>query len=348
MSLPLNDRNSFPGPLMLDLKGLSVRFDERQQLAHPMVGGVILFTRNFESLTQLQSLVQEIRDIAPHLIIAVDHEGGRVQRFREGFTHLPAMSVFGRLFQQNPDLAMRLCQDTGWLMASELACLDIDISFAPVLDRDYGLSKVIGDRAFSGETANIIRLANCFIEGMHEAGMAATGKHFPGHGGVEADSHHDIPVDTRNLNELMENDIHIFEALMASGIDAVMPAHIIYSKVDALPAGFSTRWLQDILRTQLKFNGVIFSDDLGMEGAAVAGDFTERAEAAIRAGCDMVLVCNHPEGARTVLHYLETRGIKPNPRLNAMRLNREKRLTTEQLQNTPRWKSTREHLSKLK
>lgn len=332
---------------MLDLEGLSVSAQEQAQLAHPAVGGVILFSRNFESPGQLQILVQQIRQFAPNCIVAVDHEGGRVQRFREGFTVLPAMSAFGRLFHQDPKFALQLCHDCGWLMASELACFDIDISFAPVLDRDYGISNVIGDRAFSAQPEALISLASAFISGMQEAGMSSTGKHFPGHGGVEADSHHEIPVDTRQLDVLLNEDVQIFKSLISAGLSAVMPAHVIYPEVDAQPAGFSRYWLQDILRKQLHFEGVIFSDDLGMEGASVAGSFSKRAAAALDAGCDMVLVCNNPEGTKQVLAYLDEQPVKPNARLGMMRLHREQNTTMEQLQKLPRWQSTHDQLAGL-
>jgi len=232
-------------------------------------------------------------------------------------------------------------------MAAELIAYDIDISFAPILDRDYGISSIIGDRAFSGSVDDIVVLTQAFIKGMSEAGMASTGKHFPGHGGVAADSHTDIPVDERTIDELRENDISVFEPVINSGLNAIMPAHIIYPKVDSFAAGFSQYWLQTVLRNELKFEGVIFSDDLGMEGATVAGSFSERAEAALSAGCDMVLVCNNPDGAAQVLSYLEQREAKPNKRLSTMRLKSELKKLQSELMTFPRWKSTRERLALL-
>lgn len=342
-----SSRNANIGPLMLDVAGLSLTDEEKNRLSSPLVGGLILFTRNYRDVEQLQSLIAEIRLASPDIIIAVDHEGGRVQRFREGFTRIPPMALLGELYKNDSDAAIQLSQDCGWLMAAELIAYDIDISFAPILDRDYGVSSIIGDRAFSGCVEAIIVLTQAFIKGMSEAGMASTGKHFPGHGGVAADSHIDIPIDERSLDELRENDISVFGPLIDSGLDAIMPAHIIYPKVDSFAAGFSKYWLQTVLRTELKFAGVIFSDDLGMEGATVAGSFPERAEAALSAGCDMVLVCNNPEGAAQVLRYLEQREAQPNNRLSAMRLRPELRQSQGELTALPRWKSTRERLAVL-
>lgn len=329
---------------MLDIEGTVLSEDEKTCLANPLVGGLILFSRNFVSPAQLKQLIQSIREVAPNILIAVDHEGGRVQRFREGFTVLPPMATLGKLFDRSPEDALQKARDFGWIIGSELIAYDIDLSFAPVLDRDHGISAVIGDRAFSRDADTIIELSSAFIDGMHEAGMAATGKHFPGHGGVAADSHHEIPEDKRTLKVLQDDDLYIFSALISDEhkLDAVMPAHVIYSAVDKLPAGFSNIWLQKILRKQFEFDGVIFSDDLAMEGASVAGSFAERAKAALNAGCDMVLVCNHPEGAKEVLSYLESLSqagpqLFVNTRLNKMRLDRSKQKTIEQLRSSKRW-----------
>jgi beta-N-acetylhexosaminidase len=335
------------GPLMLDVAGLALSEKEKQILSSPLVGGLILFTRNYSTQKQLQSLIAEIRLASPDIIIAVDHEGGRVQRFREGFTRIPPMAALGVMYKTDRDAAVELSLDCGWLMAAELIAYDIDISFAPILDRDYGISSIIGDRAFSGCVEDIIVLTQAFIKGMAEAGMASTGKHFPGHGGVAADSHIDIPVDERTLGELRENDISVFGPVINSGLNAIMPAHIIYPKVDPYAAGFSKYWLQTILRNELNFEGVIFSDDLGMEGATVAGSFPERAEAALSAGCDMVLVCNNAEGAAEVLRYLEQRETKPNKRLNNMKLKPELKHLPGKLTEMSRWTSTKERLAML-
>ncbi len=334
------------GPLMLDVEGFVLTETEKSTLSNPLVGGLILFSRNYQSPQQLIALISEVRAISPNIIIAVDHEGGRVQRFKDGFTIIPPMSSLGKLFNKSPEDALQKAKDYGWIMASELLAYDIDLSFAPVLDRDHGVSSVIGDRAFSNDAEVIIELASSFINGMHEAGMVATGKHFPGHGGVAADSHHEIPVDTRSLKALKDDDLYVFSSLISDEqkLDAIMPAHVIYSSVDKAPAGFSKVWLQNILRKEMAFNGVIFSDDLAMEGASVAGTFSERAKAALSAGCDMILVCNHSQGAKEVLNYLAdiekaSPAILQNQRLTCLRLDRAKRKPMQDLQASKRWKS---------
>lgn len=307
------------GALMLDLEGPSLTEDEKQLIARPHVGGIILFSRNFQSVEQVRALVREIRAIRPELIIAVDQEGGRVQRFREGFVKLPPMKVFGDLHAVNPDEARQRSYQCGWLMASEVLAVGVDISFAPILDVDCGISQVIGDRAFHSDPQVAVKLLREFIRGMHDAGMAATGKHFPGHGSVAADSHVALPVDERSWAEIEALDLQPFSAL-ARELQGIMPAHVIYSRVDSLPAGFSPFWLQDILRERLGFDGVIFSDDLSMEGAVATGSFSDRANAALDAGCDMVLVCNHRVGALEVLDALERRGQFPlQQRFDALR-----------------------------
>lgn len=292
---------------MLDLEGTALADDERALLRSPAVGGLILFSRNIVDPAQVAALVAELRAVRPDLLIAVDQEGGRVQRLRNGFVRLPPMRVFGEWWDRDRDAAVAAASDCGWLMAAEVLGVGIDISFAPVLDLDFGRSAVIGDRAFHRDPAAVTALAGAFIHGMNEAGMQATGKHFPGHGFVAADSHVEIPRDTRVISELEADDLVPFRRL-ASRLGGVMPAHVIYGSVAPEPAGFSHYWLQDVLRAALGFSGVIFSDDLSMEGATVAGSFTDRARAALDAGCDMVLVCNHREGAIEVLRYLEARG----------------------------------------
>lgn len=295
------------GPVMLDLKGTTLSSEEREILKHPQAGGVILFSRNFESPEQLKDLCREIHAVRdPHLVIAVDHEGGRVQRFRQGFTQLPPMAAVGEIYDQRlPAEAERTAHRLGWLMAAELLSCGVDISFAPVLDIGHGVSGVIGDRAFHRSPEVVSRLAQAFVRGMREAGMAATGKHFPGHGGVKEDSHIAKPVDQRSLADLMLADLVPFERLIQNGLAGIMPAHVVYSKVDAKPAGYSRYWLQEILRKQLGFQGVIFSDDLTMDGADIGNTYAEHAELALVAGCDMVLVCNHPDAAVEVLESLE-------------------------------------------
>ena len=288
---------------MLDLQGTTLTAEETELLRHPLVGGVILFTRNYADLDQLISLVASIHAVRdPHLLVAVDHEGGRVQRFREGFTQLPAARRIGALFDHNHHKAKELALNTGWLMASELRSVGIDFSFAPVLDLDFGCCEAIGDRAFHSDPEVVYELSHAYIKGMAEAGMAAVGKHFPGHGAVKEDSHVAIPVDDRHFDIIYQQDIHPYRKLVRDTLAAVMPAHVIYRKVDSKPAGFSRRWLQDILRQQLQFQGIIFSDDLNMHGASTAGEnFSDRASAAIEAGCDMILACNNRAGAIDIL-----------------------------------------------
>ncbi|WP_245756568.1 beta-N-acetylhexosaminidase [Amphritea atlantica] len=293
------------GALMLDIAGLSLTEDDKSLLKNPQVGGLILFSRNYHSPQQLSDLIQEVRLCAPQLLIAVDQEGGRVQRFRDGFTRLPPMSVLGTLYSQDRDNAVTVATELGWLMAAELISYGIDISFAPVLDLDFGVSQVIGDRAFSGSPETVTALAGAFIDGMRQAGMASTGKHFPGHGWVVADSHLDVPVDERSLEEIEAQDLIPFTRLIQQGLDAVMPAHVIYRQVDDRPAGFSSYWIGQRLRAGMQFDGVVFSDDLTMEGASVAGSFEARAAQALDAGCDMLLVCNNRSAALQVLGYLE-------------------------------------------
>lgn len=287
--------------LMLDLDSTGVTQEEKELLQHPMVGGVILFTRNYESTQQLDNLVKEIRASTNNdLLICVDHEGGRVQRFRPEFSTLPAI---GRLCEsdQVDNAKLQKSYHHGWLMAAEVRAMGIDFSFAPVLDVNYGVSEVIGDRSFNRDPNVIAQLATQYIEGMRAVGMASTGKHFPGHGAVTEDSHHEIPRDSRSKDAIWNTDIIPFKKLISAGLDAVMPAHVIYTEMDKNPAGFSRYWLHDILRKELAFDGVIFSDDLTMEGASVIGGFTERAEAAMDAGCDMILICNDRAGAIEVM-----------------------------------------------
>jgi len=305
------------GPVMLDVAGLVLTAEERRRLRHPLTGGVILFSRNYESPEQIEELVREIHSLrSPPLLVAVDHEGGRVQRFRDGFTTLPAVARFGEVWDENPGRGRRLAETAGWLMATELRAVGVDFSFAPVLDVDRGLSRVIGDRSFHASPDAVSDLAHAWMLGMHRAGMAATGKHFPGHGGVEADSHVAVPVDDRRYEDIYMEDIVPFERMIQYGLEAIMPAHVIYPNVDPQPAGFSQFWLQEVLRGRLGFEGVIFSDDLSMEGAKVAGGVVDRARAALAAGCDMVLVCNDPEAAGELLDGL---GHHDNP-ASALRL----------------------------
>ena len=321
---------------MLDIAGTWLTAEDRQLLRQPEVGGLILFARNIETPRQVQELCRAIRAVRPDILLAVDQEGGRVQRLRNGFVRLPAMrEIAGR-----PD-ALALAQACGWLMATEVLAVGLDISFAPVLDLDHQRSAVVGSRAFEGDPQKAAELAAAFIKGMHGAGMAATGKHFPGHGWAEADSHVAIPADDRELDEIRAADMIPFKRLTAE-LDAVMPAHVIYPQVDDKPAGFSRRWLQDILRGELGFRGVIFSDDLSMAGAHVAGDAASRIEAALAAGCDMGLVCNDRGAAELALTALQRLGVQPTPAL--MRMKARASLFTEYKQD-PRWRAS---LSALK
>jgi beta-N-acetylhexosaminidase len=293
------------GPVMVDLKGTTLTPEEREMLLHPLVGAVIYFTRNFESPEQIAALTREIHALRnPPLLVCVDHEGGRVQRFRTGFTRLPPVRRLGRVYDRDPKHARHLAETFGWVMASELRAVGVDFSFAPVLDVDRNVSRVIGDRAFHGSAEAVADLAHAYMRGMHLAGMAATGKHFPGHGSCEADSHVDVPVDPRRYEDILVDDLVPFERMIHFGMEAIMPAHVIYSAVDPQPAGFSNFWIRDVLRARLGFQGVIFSDDLSMEGARVAGGYVERARAAFQAGCDMALVCNNPQAAAQVLDGL--------------------------------------------
>ncbi len=297
----LNDRS---GPVILDIEGCELLQYEREILHHPQVGGLILFSRNFQSPEQLRNLVREIRQLRPNLLICVDHEGGRVQRFREGFTHLPPMQCLGQVYARSPQEGLAQARELGWLMAAELLDCDLDLSFAPVLDVDDHQSDIIGDRAFAADPEVVASLASAFIDGMHEAGMAATGKHFPGHGGVKADSHLELPVDPRDWQVLCARDLIPFKALSAK-LDALMSAHIVFPQIDSELVSFSRHWLVQCAREQLGFKGLIFSDDLSMEGAAGAGAYAERAESALSAGCDVVLVCNRPAGTQEVIEHLE-------------------------------------------
>jgi beta-N-acetylhexosaminidase len=301
------------GPVMLDVAGLSLTQYEREVINHPNTGAVILFARNYESPEQLINLIKSIRQArSGDILIAVDQEGGRVQRFQQGFTRLPPAFCYA----DAPDLA----ETAGWLMAIELLAVGVDFSFAPVLDVDCGISQVIGNRSFATDSFLATKLASAFRSGMNKAGMAATGKHFPGHGAVAADSHHAIPYDERDLTSIRAKDLQPFKMLIAEGLEAIMPAHVIYQNIDPNPAGFSPFWIQTILRQELGFAGVIFSDDLSMEGASFAGDYFDRARRAQDAGCDMLLVCNNPAAAEQVLDALPiTQNLDREQRLATMR-----------------------------
>lgn len=327
LSIPL-------GPVMADVAGLELTVKDVQRLQHPLVGGVILFARNFAAPAQLKELTASIHLLRePRLLIAVDHEGGRVQRFREGFTIIPPMRSLGVQWDASPQEAARLAESVGYVIAAELINHGVDFSFAPVLDVDWGESGVIGDRALHKDPAVIADLGRALTVGMANAGMAAVGKHYPGHGFVRADSHHEIPIDDRSFEEIDKTDLVPFRALAKEGLSAVMPAHVIYAIVDSKPAGFSSKWLKDILRGELGFDGLIFSDDLSMEGASSGGNVTQRAHAALNAGCDMVLLCNDPDRTDELLQGLTADGVFPNAELSR-RLQRMHGKPTSQNQSS--------------
>lgn len=282
------------GPVMLDVAGTGISTDDRKRLLHPLTGGVILFSRNYSDPEQLDRLTGEIHSLrSPSLIVAVDHEGGRVQRFREGFTTIPAMRELGLQWDASAQRARQNAQAVGFVLAAELRAHGVDLTFAPVLDVDYGTSSVIGDRALHTDAHAVTELGRALLQGFRQAGMTGVGKHFPGHGHVRADSHLEVPVDERTYAEIESSDMVPFRRLIGAGLGGIMPAHVIYPSVDNRPAGFSPIWLKQILRGELGFDGIVFSDDLNMEGASVGGNFAERAAIALAAGCDMVLLCNN-------------------------------------------------------
>lgn len=334
------------GPVVLDIEGIELQAEEKEILGHPQVGGLILFTRNFEDSKQIAELVKSIRDVREELVICVDHEGGRVQRFRKDFTVLPAMQSLGMEHQEQSELAKNHATELGWLMASELLSHDIDLSFAPILDLDESFSDIIGDRAFSNDPDIATTLAEAFIDGMHEAGMAATGKHFPGHGGVKADSHLELPVDNRTLEVLEQRDIIPYTRLLDK-LDAVMSAHIQFPEIDEALVSFSSFWIKHYLKKNMGYQGIVFSDDLTMEGAAGVGDYDARAKLALEAGCDVVLVCNNAAGAIRVIESLEGDPQQYDVRSIAA-LRAKKRESFEELKNNSRWKLAQEIVEKLK
>jgi beta-N-acetylhexosaminidase len=305
---------------VIDVVGLALTDEDRERLRHPAAGGVILFARNYENTQQLKSLTEEAQRIRePALPICVDHEGGRVQRFREGFTAIAPMRELGRLWDRDKEAAKETARAAAYVIAAELGAHGIDFSFAPVLDLDYGASSVIGDRALHFDPNAVGTLAAAIVQGFTDAGMAAVGKHFPGHGFAAADSHVDVPRDERSLKEITTKDLVPYRIAIQAGLAAVMPAHVIYTQCDAEPAGYSRYWLQEVLRGKLGFDGLVFSDDLSMEGASTAGGIPERARAALAAGCDMVLLCNDPEGQNKLLESLGDTPLQRAERLERMR-----------------------------
>jgi beta-N-acetylhexosaminidase len=291
------------GPLMVDIAGTELTPDDVQVLSHPLVGSVILFSRNYRDVAQVSRLTAAIRAVrTPSLLIAVDHEGGRVQRFREGFTRLPPARSLGRRYDEDRREGLSLAQAAGWLMASELRAVGVDFSFAPCVDLDYGVSEIIGDRAFHRDPDAVAALAVAYMSGMREAGMAATAKHFPGHGAVFADSHVALPIDRRNFVDL-EPDIRPYRLLIENHLAGVMGAHVVFPAVDPLPASLSRRWVSGVLRGELGFHGCVFADDLTMAGAAAFGGVIERAELAFAAGCDVLPICNDRQAVKSVLNH---------------------------------------------
>jgi beta-N-acetylhexosaminidase len=330
---------------MIDLAGSQLADEERQLLRHPLIGGVILFTRNYVDSEQLIGLTAAIHaERSPPLIIAVDQEGGRVQRFKAGFSTLPAARRIGHEFDLDPRAGLELARRLGWLMAAELRAYGVDLSFAPCVDLDYGASEVIGDRALHARSAVVAQLAVAYAHGMRDAGMAATAKHFPGHGAVVADSHLTLPVDRRELADL-QDDIAPYRLLIANGLAAVMAAHVVYPAIDTLPASLSVRWIQDILRGDLNFQGAVFSDDLSMAGAASVGDVVTRARLALAAGCDMLPVCNNRAGVLSLLARLE---VEPAPasQLRLVRMRGRDGMSVAGLQASLPWQQSRAALAR--
>lgn len=334
------------GPVMLGIDGFALTGEERRRLRHPAVGGVILFTRNFESVVQVAELTEEIHALRdPPLLVAVDQEGGRVQRFRRGLTELPPPRRYGEEYDRAPAAGLAAAEQGAWLLAAELRALGVDFSFTPVLDLDRGISGIIGDRALHGDPETVTRLGLAFQRGLRQGGMAAVGKHYPGHGGVAPDSHLELPVDERGRADLRAEDEVPFRRLIDNGLAGVMMAHVVYSAVDPAPAGFARRWVEGALRRELGFEGVVFSDDLGMVAAEVAGTLPERARRALDAGCDMLLVCNEGRAADAVLEAVG--GPRPASALRLARLHGRGGTPLEQLREQPAWRAAAHLLAEL-
>jgi len=333
------------GPLMVDVAGTELTAADRELLRHPLVGSVILFSRNYVDRAQLRALIEAIHAVrTPGLLIAVDQEGGRVQRFREGFSALPPLRRIGQAYDANPQQGLAMARALGWLMAAELLACNVDLSFAPCVDLDYGLSEIIGDRAFHARASVVAPLAVAYMHGMRDAGMAATAKHFPGHGAVVADSHLALPVDRRELIDLDE-DLTPYRRLIANGLPAVMVAHVLFPAVDSVPASFSQRWIVGELRQQLQFAGLVVADDLSMAGAAGAGALPERAARAFAAGCDVLPVCNDRPGVERLLEHWKPR-VDPASQLRLIRMRGRKHLGFETLEASASWRSAREWLER--
>ncbi|MEJ0084353.1 MAG: beta-N-acetylhexosaminidase [Pseudomonadota bacterium] len=333
------------GPLMVDVAGLELTPEDREVLRHPLVGSVILFTRNYASSEQLARLVADIHAVrTPALIVGVDQEGGRVQRFRPGFSALPPLRRIGHEFDLDPKHGLTLARSMGWLMAAEVRAHGVDLSFAPCVDLDYGVSEVIGDRAFHSRPEAVAQLALAYMSGMKDAGMAATAKHFPGHGAVVADSHQSLPVDRRGWLALAD-DVLPYRRLIANGLPGVMVAHIMFPAEDAAPASLSRRWIQNALREELRFEGAVFTDDLSMGGAAEFGDIVVRARAALDAGCDVLPVCNDRASVAKLLDELDFE-IQPSSHLRLVRMRGKAAPGPRELYAGESWRASRELLAR--
>jgi beta-N-acetylhexosaminidase len=333
------------GPLMVDVAGLELTPEDREVLRHPLVGSVILFTRNYADSAQLTRLVADIHSVrTPALVVAVDQEGGRIQRFRPGFSALPSPRRIGHEFDVDARSGIALARSMGWLMAAELRVHGVDLSFAPCVDLDYGVSEVIGDRAFHSKPEAVAQLALAYMTGMKDAGMAATAKHFPGHGAVVADSHKSLPVDRRDWTGLGD-DLLPYRRLIANGLPGVMVAHVLFPGVDSAPASLSRRWIQNALREELRFEGAVFTDDLSMGGAAEFGDIVARAQAALAAGCDVLPVCNDRASVATLLDELKYE-IEPTAHLRLVRMRGRAAPEREALFAGDAWRESQDLLAR--
>ncbi len=334
------------GPLMVDIAGTELTPEDREVLSHPLVGSVLLFSRNYRNRTQVQALIASIVALrSPALLVAVDHEGGRVQRFRNGFTHLPPARALGRRLVAARRESLALARTAGWLMAAELRTVGVDFSFAPCVDLDYGVSEVIGDRALHHDADAVGALAVAYMGGMREAGMAATAKHFPGHGAVTADSHVALPVDRRELADL-EADMRPYRVLIDNNLAGIMAAHVVFPQVDALPASLSVRWITSILRRELQFHGCVFADDLSMAGAAASGDVLARARLAVAAGCDVLPICNDRAAVHAVLDHWKPEVENPASQARLIRMRAHGPVPAD-LARDPRWSAAVAELAAL-
>jgi beta-N-acetylhexosaminidase len=336
-----------PGPLIVDVAGITLDAEDREVLGHPAVGGVILFARNCPNADTVAALAAEIHALRePHLLVSMDQEGGRVQRLKSGVTRLPALTRMGALWDINPGAARTLVHEAGWLMAAELLALGVDLSYAPVADLG-GTSRVIGDRAFHTDPQAVETLALAYVYGMREAGMRAVAKHFPGHGGVAEDSHLESPVDRRSYGDLQMADLRPFEWLISNGVAAVMMSHVVYPAVASEPASLSRRWVHTILREEMEFQGAVIADDLSMHGAAGAGDMLTRVRMALAAGCDYAPICNDRAAVHTVLEASDSLPRDPAGGLRRSRLMPERRPNRSELQTDPRLMAARKRLARL-